>query len=80
MWFLDGLPICETEWLIEMKNEDFVHRTALDDLLDQWKASIDVDDIGGEDQRESVRAFVTQKCIEELEDAMRKKYGLRLVR
>jgi hypothetical protein len=57
-----------------------VPRSTLDDLLDQWKSSIDTSDIGGEDERESVRAFVTQKCIEELEDAMRRHYGLRLVR
>lgn len=65
---------------IQMNTEDFVSSKALDDLLQLWKSSIDVADIGGEDQRESVRAFVTQKCIEELEAAMQPKLGLRLVR
>jgi rRNA-processing protein FCF1 len=63
-----------------MNTVDFVPGKVLDELLQLWKSSIDVADIGGKDRQESVRAFVTQKCIEELEAAMRPKSGLHLIR
>lgn len=44
----------------------------LTELIERWKSSMHVEDIGGENERESVRAFTLQKCIEELESAIQR--------
>ncbi|RJF96035.1 hypothetical protein [Noviherbaspirillum saxi] len=47
----------------------------LEDLIQRWESSIHVEDIAGEDERESVRAFTMQKCIEELRETLEKHHA-----
>lgn len=55
-----------------MPHERTIPMHLLTDLIERWKSSIHVEDIGGANERESVRAFTLQKCIEELESAIQR--------
>jgi len=40
-------------------------------IIENWQSSIHVEDIGSADEKESIRAFTVQKCIDELKAAVR---------